>query len=475
MQKPSFLPRLVFTSVITALLAGCAHMPHLGPAPAIEPVQSYDTEKSFAAPQTNWPSSQWWTSYKDPQLNELIDEAMKNSPDMIQAQAVIHTAEGYAQQAGATLLPSLDANISAAEVKQSYNNGVPAAFVPQGLQDTGRATLDFKYEFDFWGRNRSALQAALTALEAAKVEMAQSRLVLSTAVANAYAELAQNYADDDAAKEALTIRKKSASLVKERFKNSLENQGRVNQAEAARATAEADVAAVNEKIGLTKNRIAALLGKGPDRGLTITRPKIDILHPFGLPTQAKVDLLGRRPDIVAARLLTEAAAKNIDQAKANFYPNINLAAYFGLESLGLNLLTKSGSTIAGFGPAINLPIFDGGRREGSYRASRGEYEQAVANYNTTLTKALQDVADAAVSEKSQAVRVQKAKEALNQSQKAYQVALNRYKGGLSNYLDVLTAEDALIINRRNYADIQARAFTLDIAMVRALGGGFQTK
>src|SRR5262249_30295573 len=154
--------------------------------------------------------------------------------------------------------------------------------------------------------------------------------------------------------------------------------------------------------------------------------------------------IGRRPDIVASRLRAEAAAERIKAAKGEFYPNINLSAVIGVQSLGLNMLTKSGSDFGSIGPAISLPIFNGGRIARAYREARAEYDAAVAVYDATIVQALNDVADVATSERALGLRLAKAREALETADQAYHIVENRYRGGLSNYLEVLTAEDSLI-------------------------------
>jgi len=152
---------------------------------------------------------------------------------------------------------------------------------------------------------------------------------------------------------------------------------------------------------------------------------------------------------------------------------VNLKAYFGFQSLGLNLLTSAGSDIGSIGPAISLPIFEGGRLRGQYRSASGSYDEAVANYDSAVTQALQDVADVAVSEKALSGRLEKVTEAADAAQDAYRIARNRYEGGLANYLDVLNAQDSLLSNLRDLSTLRSRMFALDVAMVRALGGGYQ--
>lgn len=474
MQDPSArrLTRLTLIAGAAAALSACASVPPLGAAPQPRPAAAYEASQSFAAPATEWPSDRWWAAYGDPQLSGLIEEALAGSPDLAKAQARVRRAEAYAQMTGSTLGPHIAAIASVAETKQSYNNGVPKAFAPRGWNDTGMAGASLDWQLDFFGKNRARLAAATSEADATRAEAAAARLTLSTAIAGAYADLTQVYADRDAAQEALRIRTDSEALITARHQQGLESLAAQERAHSARASAEAELAALDEAVGLTRNGLAALMGQGPDRGLTIGRPNPRAIRAFGLPQDLQAELIGRRPDVVAARLTAEAAAKRIKAAKADFYPNVNLAAFVGVQSLGLDMLTKSGSTVGSVGPAISLPIFDAGRLQGAYRGARAEYDLAVATYDQALTRALQEVADSAVSARALDGRLSKSREALTASQTAYELARQRYARGLGTYLDVLTAEDALISNRRTVADLETRAFTLDIALVRALGGGF---
>ncbi len=159
-------------------------------------------------------------------------------------------------------------------------------------------------------------------------------------------------------------------------------------------------------------------------------------------------------------------------AKAAFYPNVNLAAFIGYQSLGLSNLFLSGSSIGQVGPAVSLPIFQGGRLQAGFKGARADYDEAVAVYDGVLTRALQQVADAATSHRALDGRLAESREALADNEKAYSLALQRYRGGLANYQSVLLVEDALLQSRRTVADLDARAVALDVQLVKALGGGF---
>lgn len=159
-------------------------------------------------------------------------------------------------------------------------------------------------------------------------------------------------------------------------------------------------------------------------------------------------------------------------AKAAFYPNVNLAALIGYESLGVSKLFASGSDYGQYGAAVSLPFFEGGKLRANLRGSRADYDAAVASYDATLVQAMREVADAATSQRALAERLKQSREALDDNEAAYKVARLRYDGGLANYQSVLLAEDAVLLARRTVVDLEARAFSLDIQLIKALGGGF---
>lgn len=475
MYPPLFtvFQRRVLLTALTLAITGCAQIPSLDQLANPKESQDYETTQAFSAPASHWPDESWWQAYDDPQLSALIDEALRDAPDLLAASARLRRAEAIGQIAGAPLLPQVSANGSATEQRQSYNYLTPKSMTPEGWQDYGRATLDFSWELDFWGKNRAALAAATSEVEASRAEFAQARLSLAAAIATDYMELARLFAARDTAARSVEIRSKTATLFSERFANGLETKGSLREAEARRASAEGELLQIEEQIGLQRFRLAALLGAGPDRGLAVERPAINLKRSIGLPQELAADLLGRRPDIVAARLRTEAQLKRIDQKQAEFYPNVNLAGFIGLQSLGLNLLTKDGSTTGSIGPAISLPIFTGGRLSGELRSTVASYDEAVANYNQTIAQALQQVANATLSQKSLGGRLSKSEEAVAAATEAYRIASNRYEGRLSSYLEVLSAEDVMLNNQRILTDLQSRAFTLDVALMHALGGGYR--
>jgi NodT family efflux transporter outer membrane factor (OMF) lipoprotein len=312
--------------------SGCAQIPSLSPPAAVRSIDQLGSSRSLTAQAAPWPKDEWWQAYGDPQLNSLIGEALRDSPNLAVALARLRQAGAMSQEAGAPLMPEVTGNAAFTKDKQSYNYLIPRSALPQGWNAYGQATLNLSWELDFWGKNHAALAAATSEEQAVRAEVAQTRLILSASVASAYVELLHLYTVRDSAEEALNIRTKTVDMFRQRHEFGLENLASVRQVEARQAAAQAALLVIDERIALQRNAIAALLGAGPDRGLAITRPTAHFAGTLGLPPNLALELVGRRPDIVAARLRTEVAAKRIDQQKAGFYPSVNLAG--GLHDIG---------------------------------------------------------------------------------------------------------------------------------------------
>ena len=208
-------------STLSLVLVGCAPLPPLAALTPLKPVSDYQVSRSFAAPGADWPSERWWEGYGDAQLVSLIDEALRDSPDLAAASARLRRAEALTQLAGAPLMPQISANAQLSEQKLSYNHLTPRQMTPQGWNDFGRVTLDLGWELDFWGKNRAALAAAMSQQAASQAELAQVRLSLAAAVATNYAELAQLFAVRDTLVRSVEVRRQTAGLFWQRFDHGL--------------------------------------------------------------------------------------------------------------------------------------------------------------------------------------------------------------------------------------------------------------
>ena len=296
--------------------------------------------------------------------------------------------------------------------------------------------------------------------------------MLEVAVTQAYLRLSQAHAQLELAQSVLKQREHVLQLTRQRVAAQLDSSVDLKQAELALPVAREQIAAAQESIALLHAQLAALLGAGPDRGASIARPQLQAVRPAGLPSRLPSELLARRPDVVAQRWRVEAQLQDIKAAQAQFYPSFNLAGLVGLQSLGFSKFLQGGSQVANLGGGLSLPIFDGGRLRSNLALRNAEYDIAVEQYNQTLVDALRDVASQITSIHWLQERSAYQEQALDTAQQAYQLAVQRYQTGLGNYLQVLAAESQVLTQQRARIDFDARAFDLDMNLVRALGGGF---
>jgi outer membrane protein TolC len=195
------------------LLQACAQLPDLAEAPQPKSTDAFQSGKSLQAAVADWPVDKWWTTYGDAQLNTLVDEALADSPDLAAATARLQRAQAMTQVSGSVLKPQVSANAAFSEDKLSYNHLLSPVTMPHGGNDYGRVSLDFRWELDFWGKNRAALAAATSELDASQAELAQARLILASGVAASYAELSRLYANRDTAAQSVDIRQKRPSCL----------------------------------------------------------------------------------------------------------------------------------------------------------------------------------------------------------------------------------------------------------------------
>lgn len=457
-------------------LSACASVPDSGVRPALLSAQTVAASQTLAPRGPDiWPPDRWWERVDDPQLTALIEEGLTNAPQVAIAAARIRRAEAETQRIGAARYPSVSAEAEGGLLRQSRSFGIPAEFLPGGWIDYGQAALNIGHDLDLWGRNRAAFAAATSELRAATVDAAQARLVLSVAITAAYSELGRAWRERDNAAAMLVNRQATRDLVALRESNALDDRASLRRADADVANAEQALAAAEETILIRRNQLAALVGAGPDRGLTITRPPLSPATPTGAPEGLSTDLLGRRPDIVAARERVEAAAARTRQARAGFYPSINLRALVGLQALGIGNLVDSRSTFGTAGPAISLPIFNAGTLKAQYRGAAAAYDEAVASYNQTVITAYQQAADAMTQRDAAGQRLGAARAALSASEDALALMRERYAAGLASRLEVLASERAVLELGLAVIALETNERGATLATVRALGGGFDAR
>ena len=452
------------------LLAGCASTHGIATQGKWLDADQLGTSRSFGAfSDAAFPAQHWWRAFGDPQLDALIDEALAGTPTLDAADARVQQAIAQAGLADSARKPSLGVGAQYAGIR------IPETIAPAPLGGAYKGivllSLNFKYDPDFWGVKHAKWQAALGQARAAEVDAQAARLTLVSNIASAYVVLAQAHAAHDVAIAEKARASHLLDLSRQRDKAGLDSQLPLRQAETGIASAQQQIEAAQQQIYVTRNALAALLGKGPDRGLDITKPVLLAAPSPGVPAVLPSELLGHRPDVVAARWRVEAAQRGIQSSKAAFYPSVNLAGMIGLASGGLSNLFSANALLVQGGPAISLPIFDGGGLRNQLAKSNADYDLAVASYNQSLVTALQEVADALQFARSLDAQIASARQAGDAADAAWQLAQTRYHAGLGTQLDVLVAQQPLLQLDQQLAALQAQRLTAAVDLDRALGGG----
>ncbi|WP_338805897.1 efflux transporter outer membrane subunit [Pseudomonas chlororaphis] len=468
--------RARFSLVLLAMsLAGCANYSGLTTEGVSLDAKSLKAGQSLSGVTLSpaaWPKSDWWRSLGDPQLDGLIREALHDSPDMQIASARAHQASAAAYAADAARMPTLDASGSVSRSRLSRSQD------PRGQGDnysTLRSlTGNFNYTFDLWGGQRDTWEAALGQARAAEIDRQAAQLTLAADVARAYSDLGQAHIVHDLADEDLKRTRQMLELSQKRLSSGIDSQYQYQQTESLEASSEASLIDAEKNLQSAKIALAVLLGKGPDRGNEIARPKVLQASAVALPSVLPAELLGRRPDLVAARWRVEAASKSIDAGKTNFYPNLNLSAAAGTQALLGDAMFGSASRFFNIAPTVSLPIFDGGRLRADLDARDADYDLAVAQYNKSLVNALGDVSDTISQLRDIGRQIAAQQHATDIAQDSYDTVVQRYGSGIGNYLDVLSIEQQLLQAQRQLATLNAQQIDLSIQLMQALGGGFQT-
>lgn len=467
------MKNIVLLSLLVGSLAGCAGMGGLDQAPRATmstPVAVGATENSLL----QWPSAHWWEIYQDPRLNSLIDRALEQSPDLRLARVRLEQAAAIAEHAGAQRWPKVNADVSAVRKRysQEYDAGAPLA---SNYGSTFTLGAEVQYTFDFWGGQRAVLRAALGETAARNAEVQAARLMLTSRVVGAWFELAHLLSMRELARESLDVRHQTLRIVERRVLAGLDTEVEHQQAQGDLPAMERDILRLNEQIALQRHGLSALAGL-PINTLSDVEPRMMSVADSNLPASVPAELIGHRPDVVAARWRVEAASQDVKAAKADFYPNISLRAFAGFArqslSIGLSDWLNAGSRNYGIGPAMTLPIFDAGKLRARYKGRAAELDAAIETYNQTLLVAVRDVADQFISLEALVRQSSAQEQTLAARQTAFDLARRQYEAGLTDYLTVLNAQNVLLRERQQQLDLKTRGLLLNAELNRALGGGF---
>ncbi|MBD2840409.1 efflux transporter outer membrane subunit [Pseudomonas sp. JM0905a] len=470
-------PGVARASLFSVVSLLCACIDSQGIAPQAERLDATQLDPGSAIRRAErdaaWPSTQWWRAYGDPQLDVWMEQALADSPSLAMAAARVRQARALAGVVESAEQPQVnfDANLQRKRWPDDYFYG------PGELARTTSwnniSLLGFSYDLDLWGRERSRSHQALDQTRVAVAEARLAALELQGNLVRSYIRLALLHAEMDVARANLSQQEQVLHLAERRLRDGIGTRLDVSRAEAPLPESHRQIDALDESIALTRNQLAALAGKGPGEGERLQRPTLDLQNLPGLPAQLPLELLGRRPDLVASRWQVAAQARGIEVAKAGFYPNVNLLGGIGsnatqggvLDFLRYDKLTYS------LGPALSLPVFDGGLRRGELGAAAAEYDLAVEQYNQTLVAALQQVADALVRIKSLHQQQALAAEAVAAAQKTCDLALLAQQRGLTDFDTVLETQPELFQRQLQQQQVRAALLGAQADLLLALGGG----
>lgn len=467
---------------------GCADMSGIAPQASLRDASSLGLATSpsaiASADVSVDISASWWRDFGDEQLNQAIAQALQTSPTLRMAQARLARAQAVTEVADAATLPQLSGQIDTTRQRYTANSAVPPPLAGS-VRNSATAQLSAGWELDFFGKNRAALDAALGSAHAAEADAQAARVLLASQVARTYFQLLRLNEQALVARRTLAQREETLQLVQDRVNAGLDTRLELRQSEGSLPEARLQLEAIQEQLALTHHALAALTGQAPNAAdasalsppnnrLQQALPALSAVKQIALATRIPADLLGRRADISAARWRVEASSNDVVNAKTQFYPNVNLVAFTGFSSIGLNRLVESGSQQWGVGPALRLPIFDAGRLRANLRGKTADLDAAVESYNSAVVDAVRDVADQLTSMQAISRQQVEQRAAQQAAEDAHDIAVQRYKAGLGNYLNVLTAETSVLVQRRQAVDLSARTLDTQVALIRALGGGYRS-
>lgn len=468
-------PRALFLSAAGGLaLSACAAGNDIRPTLAPRDIAALQPGAMIAAAAARGSGARdhdrWWQSYGDPQLDMLVSAAGEDVPSIDAALARLTRASAELGVVRSDRLPRVTGSASASGAYFPDHATWPEPYAG-GTGSDGALRADIRYRFDFWGKRREAALAADARLSSAGEEVRDAILLLQTALVEAYVGLDADYRLRDLAEAALERHRDIVGLLVQRERAGLATDIDAVEEREAVTSARAEIARLDGEIARTRYRIAALLGRDPAFAEGLERPALTSTADPAPMSALPAELLGHRPDIAAARAGVEATAHDIGVARAAFYPDIDLTAFAGLQSLGLGHLLRAGSASAGIGPALTLPIFEGGRLRAELRGRTADYDAAVSRYNMALATALQQVADAVATLNAEQARRIEADAAAAHWRRVVDLQRLRETRGLSSAVDRLGAETALLRSERAVIEAAARRAIGQTTLVRALGGG----
>ena len=453
------------------LLSGCAVGPRYSRPSAPVPTDYKETPQNWkpAQPADQTLRGKWWEIYQDPQLNALEEKVNISNQSLKAAQAQFEQARATVRYNRADYYPTITAGVLATRERLSQNRPLAIA---SGVTTTNDLIIpvDMSYEPDVWGRVRRTVEAARANAQATLADLETVRLSVRAELAFDYFQARELDAEAQLLDSTVSSYTKQLELTNNRYNGGVASQVDVAQAQTQLETARAQAIDVREQRTQFEHAIAVLIGVPassftlPFAALNATPPVI----PPGLPSE----LLERRPDIASSERQMVSANAQIGIAKAAYFPLFNLGPSAGFESTTIVNWLSSPSTFAYVGASAVVTAFDVGRRRAASDQARAFYDQSVANYRQNVLTAYQEVEDNLAALRLLEDEANTEAAAVNAAEHSLALSNNRYKGGVTTYLEVITAQTTALANERTAVQISGRRMVDSVLLIKALGGGF---
>ncbi len=423
--------------------------------------------------QGEWPSKDWWEVFDSPQLSALVVTALANNPSIQGVEKRLDAAKEVSKIARARLFPLVFFDVEETSEFLS-KNGLYKAFNPSLPihADLLDITLNFSYEFDFWGKNRNLFRASLNKARAEAAEAAQVALIATTALAQGYFALKANLIKHGLIVRLVDVRRKTFQLQALLEKSALNSQLEPLLSQERVFDAEKQLSSIEEEIAVGQHLVNILAGLGPDSPLEIDEDMPLLPPSIAVPHDISANLLARRPDLMAEIWRVEALADEVGAAKADFYPNINLGAFFGFESVILSKIFNADSQNGGFTPALNLPIFTAGAIRANVKAKKAAFDEAVYAYNQLLLQSASEVADFLSFARDVYEKKRLQEEIVENAQIRFDLTLLRSFAGLDSFIEKYAFEEVLIQKKLEDVDLLYSQYLALIKLTKSLGGGY---
>ena len=457
-------------TIVALLCAGCMVGPdYFKPSVPMTATYKEDQGWKLARPSDTIPRGKWWEIFGDPQLNALEEQVSEANQNVKVAEAHFRQARALIGFARAGLFPTVSAGFSASSLRDSTNR--PFVTSANGAS-TGDFLLtgDISYEIDLWGRIRRSVTAAREEAQATAGDLESARLSIQAELAVDYLELRSADAQQRLLNDTVQAFKEALQLTINRFEGGAAPKSDVAQAQTQLETTQVQATDIAVQRAQLEHAIAVLIGKPPAE-FSLQPAPLD-LQPPDIPAGLPSELLERRPDIAAAERRVAEANEQIGIAKAAYFPTVTLNALLCFESSSIRNLGGWQSFLWAVGSSLAQTIFDGGRRRATSEAALANYDATVASYRQATLDAFQQVEDNLAALRILEQETQQQERAVVSARESLQLFTNRYKGGVDNYLQVITAQTVALANERNQVDIMRRRMDASVLLVKALGGGW---